>query len=74
MGALLLTLDRLGWQALGPFSWADGVGYSVTVTSMSPALSKSKVKAALYRVMERSHARRLCAKGAGGTQGCREFA
>ena len=59
MGALLLSLERLSWRATGPFAWKDDLGYSVQLTSMSPALIKMKVRGAHYRWLERGLARKL---------------
>ena len=67
LGALLLTLERLSWTAQGPFTWQDDRGSAVDLTSMSPALVRTKVRGTHYRLLERRLARRLAALDDDGT-------
>ncbi len=56
MGALHLSLDRIGWQLVGQFAILDDVGVTRNITEHSPALWADYVRAAVIRAHERKAA------------------
>ena len=59
LGALELSLHRLGWTATGPFEWNDDLGISRSLLERFPVLWDIQLKLAVHRMHERELATRL---------------
>ncbi len=52
-GALMLTLARIGWGAVGPFSWVDDRGVTINITAQTPAAIGALLRDGHRRSLER---------------------
>ncbi len=61
MGAMVLTLQRIGWRMTGPFTLVDCRGEEVLLTRTPPALLSQMLKVAVIRSLEIKHGATLAA-------------
>ncbi len=67
IGAMWLSIRRLGWHMLDPFTFVDDRGYMIQLTLYSPALDSAMLHDAVCRQMERSIASRIINTNARGS-------
>ncbi len=53
IGAMALTLRRIGWKSVGPFAWLDDKGIEHVLTAATPAAIGELLKEGLRRSIER---------------------
>ena len=53
LGAMILTLDRIGWIAVDAFTWQNDWGEVIPLTTFSPALLKTMMCEAVQRQAQR---------------------
>ncbi len=59
IGAVLLTLHRIGWSMSGPFTLVDDWGEEVILTKVTPSLLASMLREATARSLERYVGRKM---------------